>query len=309
SGFIGRCARRRVALRDVEAAHRRSAPRPRRTNLARSHARRRARAAAQNADSGRPEPHRASRHRLRVCRSGCGSVEPRAETVAADGPGERACCPGKAARDCARTRHSATALAVGVSFACEFDGGPRLFNSTQPFSAHRPSRLFAPELSVRLVIRRPRTRFEWIAFAIIATLAVMISISVWWVGRYAIKVHALTRGVGDTVFYAADGRPWFRLDEQRHDVTLDRIAPDLQRAVVAIEDRRFFYHPGLDPIGIGRAVMRDMRAGSRVEGGSTITQQLARTLFLSNARTYGRKMKEAVIALLIEVQLSKPQIL
>ena len=111
------------------------------------------------------------------------------------------------------------------------------------------------------------------------------------------------------MFYAADGKPWFRLDEQRRDVPLDQIAPDLQHAVVAVEDHRFYYHPGIDPIGIARAVVRDVRGGGRLEGGSTLTQQLARTLFLSNVRTYGRKIKEAAIALLIEVQLSKSEIL
>jgi penicillin-binding protein 1A len=135
------------------------------------------------------------------------------------------------------------------------------------------------------------------------------AISSVWLSRYAVAVHRLSRGIGDTVFYGADGQPWFRLDEQRHDVSLDEIAPDLQHAVVAVEDRRFYHHPGLDPIGIARAVVRDIRHGGRVEGGSTLTQQLARTLFLSNTRTYGRKLKEAGLALLIEAELSKKQIL
>jgi 1A family penicillin-binding protein len=133
--------------------------------------------------------------------------------------------------------------------------------------------------------------------------------SAWWLSRYAVAVHRLTRGVGDTVFYGADGKPWFRLDEQRHDVPLSEISPLLQRAVVAVEDHRFFYHPGIDPIGLARAVVRDVRSHGRVEGGSTLTQQLARTLFLSNVRTYGRKAKEAGIALLLEAQLTKSQIL
>jgi 1A family penicillin-binding protein len=122
-------------------------------------------------------------------------------------------------------------------------------------------------------------------------------------------VHRLTRGIGDTVFYAADGQAWFRLDEQRHDVPLSAISPDLQRAIVAVEDRRFYRHPGIDPIGVVRAAMRDVQQGGRFEGGSTLTQQLARTLFLSNVRTYGRKAKEAAIALMIEAQLTKNQIL
>ena len=127
--------------------------------------------------------------------------------------------------------------------------------------------------------------------------------------RYAVVVHKLTRGIGDTVFYSADGKPWFRLDEQRHDVELAQISPDLQHAVVAVEDHRFYHHPGIDPVGIARAVFRNIRPGPSVEGASTLTQQLARTLFLSNIRTYGRKLKEAAIAILIEAQLTKPQIL
>ena len=111
------------------------------------------------------------------------------------------------------------------------------------------------------------------------------------------------------ISYGADGQPWFRLDEQRHDVSLDDMSVDLQHAVVAVEDRRFYHHPGLDPIGVGRAIVREVRYGGRLEGASTLTQQLARTMFLSNVRTPGRKLKEAGLALLIEAQLSKKQIL
>ncbi|HVH26833.1 MAG TPA: PBP1A family penicillin-binding protein [Vicinamibacterales bacterium] len=155
----------------------------------------------------------------------------------------------------------------------------------------------------------PRRAADWAALSLIGALVVAGGWSAIWLSRYSLAVHRLTRGVGDTVFYGADGRPWFRLDEQRRDVPLGNIAENFQHAVVAIEDRRFYRHPGLDPIGIARALYRDVREGAAVEGGSTLTQQLARTLFLSNARTYGRKVKEAAIALLIEAQLTKPQIL
>jgi 1A family penicillin-binding protein len=138
---------------------------------------------------------------------------------------------------------------------------------------------------------------------------VATGVSAVWLSRYAVAVHRLTRGIGDTMFYGADGQPWFRLDEQRHDVSLDDISADLQHAVVAVEDRRFYHHPGIDPIGLARAVVRDVRHGGRVEGGSTLTQQLARTLFLSNVKSYGRKVKEAGLAFLIEAQLTKKQIL
>ena len=90
------------------------------------------------------------------------------------------------------------------------------------------------------------------------------------------------------------------MDEQRRDVPLGEIPEHLQHAFIAIEDHRFYSHPGVDPIALGRAVVRNLRAAGSVEGGSTLTQQLARTLFLSNQKTYGRKVREAVLALMIE---------
>jgi penicillin-binding protein 1A len=129
-----------------------------------------------------------------------------------------------------------------------------------------------------------------------------------WTARHALSVRRLTRGVGDTIFYGADGKPWFPLDEHRRDVPLDQISPHLRAAVVAVEDHRFYRHPGIDALGIARAAQRNLMRSS-VEGGSTLTQQLARTLFLSNDRTYMRKAKEAVLALMIEQQLTKDQVL
>jgi len=155
----------------------------------------------------------------------------------------------------------------------------------------------------------PRRWWEWLVAAGLAVLLAAAAVSGWWMAGYARAVHRLTRGVGDTVFYGVDGRPWFRLDEQRDDVPLHEIAADLQHAVVAIEDRRFYAHPGIDPIGLARAVVRDVQQRRAAEGGSTLTQQLARTLFLSNTRTFARKAKEASIALLVEILLTKDQIL
>jgi len=129
-------------------------------------------------------------------------------------------------------------------------------------------------------VRMPGRRSLWngLAAALVALLIAGGAASVWWLWRYSVAVRTLARGVGDTIFYGADGRPWFRLDEQRHDVPLADIAVDVQHAVVAIEDRRFYHHPGIDPIGVVRAAARDLRAGGRREGASTLTQQLARTL-------------------------------
>ena len=83
----------------------------------------------------------------------------------------------------------------------------------------------------------------------------------------------------------------------------------LQRAFVAAEDRRFYLHDGVDFVGIGRAMLRNLSQGSVEEGASTITQQLARTVFLSQDRTLWRKLNEAAVAGKIERQLSKEQIL
>jgi len=154
-----------------------------------------------------------------------------------------------------------------------------------------------------------KAKRDRVAGAIFGVLVAVTAIVVVWTMRQGWAVYKLRRGVGDTWFYAADGRPWFRMDEQRRDVTLDDIAPDLRNAVIAVEDHRFYAHFGIDPIGLGRAVYRDVRGGGRLEGGSTLTQQLARTLFLSNKRTPARKAQEAVIALLLEQELSKRQIL
>jgi 1A family penicillin-binding protein len=145
--------------------------------------------------------------------------------------------------------------------------------------------------------------------ALYACLVAFTAIAVVWTMRQAWGVYKLRRGVGDTWFYSADGRPWFRMDEQRHDVSLDEVSPDLRNAIVAVEDHRFYHHFGIDPIGFGRALWRDVRGGSLREGGSTLTQQLARTLFLSNKKTPARKAQEGVIALLLEQGLSKKQIL
>jgi len=153
-----------------------------------------------------------------------------------------------------------------------------------------------------------RTR-DRIAGAIFATLVVLTVVAAVWTLRQAWGVYKLRRGVGDTWFLAADGRRWFRMDERHQDVPLSDIPADLQHAFVAVEDHRFFKHLGIDPIALGRAVVRDVRSGGAVEGGSTLTQQLARTLFLSNQKSYGRKIREAALAVMIDSALTKDQIL
>ncbi len=83
----------------------------------------------------------------------------------------------------------------------------------------------------------------------------------------------------------------------------------LPEAAVAVEDRRFWHHPGIDPVGLARAAWVDLTAGHVVQGGSTITQQVAKTLFLTNARTLRRKVQEVLLTLWLEHRFTKKEIL
>ncbi len=97
--------------------------------------------------------------------------------------------------------------------------------------------------------------------------------------------------------------------ERRILTPLPQIPEHFRRAVIAVEDVRFFEHPGLDYIGILRAAWTNLRRGGKVEGASTITQQLARSLFLSSERTFDRKVRELVLAYKMELASTKEQIL
>ncbi len=92
-------------------------------------------------------------------------------------------------------------------------------------------------------------------------------------------------------------------------VALSDLPPALPQAVIAIEDRRFYYHIGIDPIGIFRAFLANSAEGHVVQGGSTITQQLAKNLFLKPERRWKRKIQEMMLAFWLEWRFSKDQIL
>jgi 1A family penicillin-binding protein len=151
-----------------------------------------------------------------------------------------------------------------------------------------------------------RRKWVKVTFGTVAVVAAIMTTT--WTARHAWAIYKLNRGVGDTVFLDGYGREWFRLDEQRRDVPLAQISTYLKDAVIAVEDHRYYHHPGIDPIGLSRAAFSNLRTDS-TQGGSTITQQLARTLFLSNSKTYGRKAKEAALAVMLEIFLSKKEIL
>ena len=115
---------------------------------------------------------------------------------------------------------------------------------------------------------------------------------------------------GTVTVLSADGQVIQKLGPATRDKLISGQMPLLvKRAFIAAEDRRFYEHDGIDPVGIGRALVRNVRRGAVEEGASTITQQLARTVFLSQDRTIVRKLKEALLAGKLERQLSKQQIL
>ncbi len=118
--------------------------------------------------------------------------------------------------------------------------------------------------------------------------------------------------IGENSFvYASDGSVLGSIPAERNRqvVPLSRVSPWMPEATVAIEDRRFYEHGGIDPQGIARAVWADVKARKVVQGGSTITQQLVRNLYISNERTVQRKLKEACLALKLNDAWSKERIL
>ncbi len=118
-------------------------------------------------------------------------------------------------------------------------------------------------------------------------------------------------GPANTFVYAANGSLLGSIpaEKNRQPVALSQMSPWMAKATVAIEDRRFYKHGGVDYKGIVRAAVKDLRAGRVVQGGSTITQQLVRNLYISRQRTFKRKIKEACLAIKLAQNKSKDWIL
>ncbi len=123
------------------------------------------------------------------------------------------------------------------------------------------------------------------------------------------KVTATTRRPS-VVFQSAEGEIFAAYgDLYGEPLELGQMSPFIPEAVLATEDRRFYHHFGIDLIGLARAAFADLRAGHVVQGGSTITQQLAKNLFLTPDRTIKRKVQEVLMALWLERRFTKDQIL
>ena len=113
-----------------------------------------------------------------------------------------------------------------------------------------------------------------------------------------------------TFFYADDGRVIGEYSHERRIVVpLAKIPRHVQLAFIAAEDSNFYHHKGVDPQSIIRAFIANLEAGSTVQGGSTITQQVTRSFLLSNEKTYARKAREAILAYRIDKNLTKDEVL
>jgi penicillin-binding protein 1A len=156
---------------------------------------------------------------------------------------------------------------------------------------------------------QPRRRRRWPL--VLYSVAGLLAVTILWLVITAPLSRALEPLADPALLLLDDtGRPIAlrgAIKEAPVDVTkLNRVTP---AAFVAIEDRRFYSHWGIDPRGIGRALLADLRGGGVRQGGSTITQQLAKTNFLSGDRTIKRKAQEVIIAFWLEAWLSKDEIL
>jgi penicillin-binding protein 1A len=181
-------------------------------------------------------------------------------------------------------RHRLSSLPLLSSGRAWLAGKPRFFASTI--------------VAIAIILFVSAAAFVWFAYDITAGLP----------DRTAI------RGLGDmaqaTTIVDVRDTPLFTIfKEQRIEVPLKDISPNLIKAVVSVEDQRFYEHSGVDFVRVAAAFIRNVQEGRRAEGGSTITQQLARQSFLSRDKTLRRKLKEVVLAAHIEHEYSKDEIL
>jgi penicillin-binding protein 1A len=140
--------------------------------------------------------------------------------------------------------------------------------------------------------------------------------SIWYLRGIVVSVPGAEqlRGIGSmaqaTTLFDRTDKPAFTIfKEQRIDVPLARVSPNLIDAMIAIEDQRFYDHNGVDVVRVAGAALSNIREGRRAQGGSTITQQLARQSFLTPDKTIRRKLTEVVVAARLEEQFTKDEIL
>src|SRR5215470_19293433 len=203
---------------------------------------------------------------------------------------------------------------------------PRLHGRFAPIVSTRPRRRRrASEPSAPAAPGRRRRRWRWLPpwrivrwillpvllLALLAVVGVAVAAYVYWPTDLP-PVKALeeyTPSVGSRVYGDDDEFLTEFQAEKRIFVPLQQIPPALRNAIIAVEDARFYSHFGVDVRGVLRAAYANFRHGRVVEGGSTITQQLAKVLFLTPDRRFSRKVKEALLALELEKRYSKDRLL
>ncbi|ABO50328.1 penicillin-binding protein, 1A family [Desulforamulus reducens MI-1] len=159
-------------------------------------------------------------------------------------------------------------------------------------------------------------KHKYFLVSAVAFLVLLCSLSIWTVLKY----NRVSNQYGldsfqykksqRSVIYSADGVVLTYLYHQNRDyVSIDQISQPMQQAIIAIEDHRFHEHFGIDVIGTTRALYIDLISGEALEGGSTITQQLVRNLFLSSEKTLSRKITEMFLAIKMEDRFTKEEIL
>ena len=158
----------------------------------------------------------------------------------------------------------------------------------------------------------------FLAAVVALSLGVWVAVigSIWYVRGIVVAVPDTEelRGIGTmaqaTALFDRSDRPAFTIfREQRIDVPLARVSPHLVDAIIAVEDQRFYDHNGIDVVRVAGAALSNLREGRRAQGGSTITQQLARQSFLTPEKTIRRKLTEVVVAARLEEQYTKDEIL
>jgi penicillin-binding protein 1A len=155
---------------------------------------------------------------------------------------------------------------------------------------------------------------RFLYWAVVLALWVLIAAAgvVAWVGAHLPPIHSLEipKRAPSIQIVGTDGRVLAtRGDRAGEALSLKELPNYLPKAFIAIEDRRFYSHYGVDPVGVGRAAAANVLRRSVQQGGSTITQQLAKNLFLTQERTWFRKVQELVLALWLERKFSKTEIL
>ena len=159
---------------------------------------------------------------------------------------------------------------------------------------------------------RFKTFLKWSLYAgLLGLLALIVAVAVAMTQLPSYSELARRNDLGQMIrVRSADGKLLVSLGPTFGQwIPYENIPPAMRTAMIAVEDRRFRSHPGVDPIGMARSVKVRLESGRWRQGGSTITQQLARNIFLTNTRTWDRKIREGILALALERKFSKNQIL